>query len=208
MHEDFDFSKIPGKITMGLTGPVAGGKSFALSCFKTYGAEIISADEINREVLRSPEIFAIISKRYFSAKTVQDGKLDKEALAEIIFSSEKEKKWLEGMLHPIILERSFNIAENSKRKFVAVEMPLLFEAGLKEKFSFTLCIDVSEDKLYNRARSRGWTEEHYKKRCSGQFLLEKKCAMADLIIQNNGSRKDFEEKIKKLCLLVLKTIPA
>lgn len=208
MDKDFDFSKIPGKIVIGLTGPIAGGKSFALSCFKKYGAEAISADEVNKDIWSDPAIFDIISERYKGTNAVNGSNIDKKELAEIIFNDSGEKKWLEGILHPIILERMFNIAKKSAKRLIAAEMPLLFEAGLKDKFTFTMCIETVKDKLYDRAFSRGWTAEHYEKRCAGQFSLEKKCEMADFIIRNNGSRKDFEEKIRKFCLIVLKTIPA
>jgi len=201
---DFDFSSIPDKTVIGLTGPIAGGKSFVLSCFEKFGAGIVSADKLNSEILNSSEIFAIISARYSGTPVIKDGKIDKAALAEQVFSSISEKKWLEDLLHPKILRKAFDVVKNSKKELIAVEMPLLFEAGLKEKFDFTLCISADEDKLYERAASRGWSREHYKLRCLGQFTLKQKCSLADLIIQNNGTLSDIENKIRKICFSFFK----
>ena len=199
MQKNYDFSRIPGKTVIGITGPIAGGKSLVLSYFRKYGAETISADEVNREILSDPAVFGIISNRYSRRKTDGTEKFGKPELAEIIFNNPEEKKWLEDFLHPKIIERSFQIALNSKKTIIAVEMPLLFEAGLGNSFSLTLCIHVPEEILYDRASVRGWTREHFEKRCAGQFPQEKKCSMADVIIQNDGSAEKLEEKIRKFC---------
>ena len=192
----------PGKITIGLTGPIAGGKSLALSCFKKYGAYTVSADEVNKEILDSAEIFAIISSRYAGSPVIDGGRINKKELAEIIFNFEKEKKWLEDILHPRILTKIFDLVKNTDKNLAVIELPLLFEAGLQNLFSLTMCIYVPDEKLYERAAIRGWTRQHFEKRCRGQFPLEKKCSMADLVIQNNSTQEIFEGKIRKICGLL------
>ena len=199
MSVKYDFSALPGKVVIGITGPIAGGKSHALKCFSKYGAEIISADDINRKILSDPDIFVIIYDRYEERLGPDKNGFDKKMLAEIVFSDAEERKWLEDLLHPLILEKSFIIASKSEKKLIAIEFPLLFEAGLRNNFSLTLCINVSERNLKERIAERGWSEEHYEKRTAGQFSLQKKCSMSDLIIQNDGTPEELEEKIRKIC---------
>lgn len=201
MTASADFTSFSGKTVIGLTGPVAGGKSFALSCFSKYGADVISADEVNRTIIDTSDFFAIISERYGS-RFAKDGCLDKKKFAEYIFSDKQEKKWLEDLLHPRILKKIDEFVKLSEKEIIIVEMPLLFEAGLKNKFDLTICISADEKKLYERASCRGWTRKHYEERCSGQFPLEKKCALADFIIRNDSSPQEFEEKIRKFCRLM------
>lgn len=198
-----DFTSFPGKTVIGITGPVAGGKSLALSCFSKYGAEVISADEVNRGITDSPDFFVIISERYGN-RFSENGHLDKKKFAEYIFSNENEKKWLEELLHPIILKKIHESVGLSEKEIIVVEMPLLFEAGLKNSFDLTLCISANEKKLYERAACRGWSHSHYRKRCAGQFSPEKKCSLADFVILNDSSAQEFEEKIRKFCDLLTK----
>lgn len=197
------FTDIAGKISIGLTGPIASGKSFALKCFEKYGACAISTDEIGHKLLTEPSIFDTISKRYWNTSVLNAGKLDKDAFAELIFSNESERKWLESLLHPEILREAFSLASVSCEKLIVVELPLLFELGLEDKFSLTLCINSEEELLYDRALARGWSRGHCNKRFSSQFSPKQKCHRADLIINNCGTKQAFEEKIKRLCCSIV-----
>ncbi len=93
-------------LVIGLTGSIGSGKSTVANLFKEHGVPVIDADVLSREVTQpgSPAIKQIIER--FGPEIVSaDGSLDRGALREIIFSNPEQRRWLEALLHPMILER-------------------------------------------------------------------------------------------------------
>ena len=88
---------------LGLTGGVASGKTTASNHFKNKGIEIIDADEISRSLQeQGTQGYEKILKKFGQALLNQDGSIDRKALRELAFKHEKNKKWLEDLMHPLI----------------------------------------------------------------------------------------------------------
>lgn len=187
-----------GRVAIGLTGPIASGKSLALKYFVEGGALGISADAVSAQVLTSPECYIRILRR-FGKTILTNGFLDKERLAAEVFGAPAKRKWLESLLHPEIFKRIHSLIKNSRKKIAVVEAPLLFEAGLAECFTFTVCVVAPERDLRARALRRGWTPAQYRARASAQFSVREKCGRADITLQNGGRPGELKVKIANLC---------
>ena len=176
-----------GKTVIGLTGGMSGGKSTALKVFADLGAEVICCDTLGKKYF---EVFKDeIYKRLNSA-----GRQD---AAAAVFKDDTKRKWLENLLHPLILKEAGEIISASAKKIAVCEVPLLFEKGLESAFDLTLCI-YAEDKIrLNRAVAKGFKKEDFLRRNLKQMPLEQKAQKADIVIYNNSDRKDLEEKIKR-----------
>ena len=188
-----------GRTVIGLTGPIASGKSLALDLFRKEGALTVSADTVSGELLTSPAIYHTISRKFGSDKILTNGLLDKEKLAAEVFSSPAKREWLEGLLHPQILKRIRSLIIRSNKKISVVEAPLLFEAGLAECFTFTVCLAAPGGMLEARALGRGWSRKKYGDRVKAQLSAAEKYARADLVLENSGSPRELAAKIKFLC---------
>ena len=156
-----------GRVVIGLTGPIASGKSLALKCFQEEGAFTVSADSVSGELLTTPAIYHTISEKFGSDKILTNGLLDKKKLAAEVFNSPAKRKWLESLLHPQILGRIHSLITRSNKKISVVEAPLLFEAGLEECFTFTVCLAAPERMLEARALKRGGSRAQYASRVKG-----------------------------------------
>jgi len=189
----------PGRVVIGLTGPIASGKSFALDCFARAGAFCVSMDAVTASLLTEPALCNKISRKFGPEKILTNGRLDKKRLAAEVFGSPAKRKWLEGLLHPEILARTHSLIKRSRKKIAVVETPLLFEAGLAECFTFTVCLSAPRAQLAARAAGRGWTRGQYRSRAAAQFTAGKKYALADLVLDNSGTRAGLEEKIRSVC---------
>ncbi len=189
----------PGKIVVGLTGPIASGKSLALKYFADEGALGISADAVAAQVLTSPACYNRILTRFGSKIILTNGFLDKERLAAEVFGVPAKRKWLESLLHPEILKRINSLIKKSRKKIVVVEAPLLFEAGLAECFTFTVCVDAPERDRRARARRRGWTPAQYAARKAAQLSAEEKRSRADITLENGGPPRELKARIGQLC---------
>lgn len=188
-----------GRVVLGLTGPIASGKSLALKCFGAEGAFTVSADTVSGELLTTPAIYHTILRKFGSDKILTNGLLDKNKLAAEVFNSPAKRKWLEGLLHPQILKRIRSLINRSNKKISVVEAPLLFEAGLAECFTFTVCLAAPGRMLEERALKRGWSRAQYAGRVKAQLPAEEKYARADIRLENSGSPAELGAKIKFLC---------
>lgn len=195
-------SSLKGRTIIGLTGPIASGKSLALACFAKEGALAISTDAVSAKVLTEPACYNRILHRFGRKAILNNGSLDKERLAAAVFRSPAERKWLENLLHPEILNRVYSLILKSKKKIAVVEAPLLFEAGLPGCFNLTLCLAAPENTLKERALARGWTPAQYEARKKAQLSAQRKYALADLVLENGGDKKALAKAIRNICRFI------
>ena len=196
-------ASIRGKTVIGLTGPIASGKSLALKYFKEEGAFCVSADAVTEELLTSPVCSGKISGKFGIETILTNGSLDKERLAAAVFSVPAKRKWLESLLHPEILKRIHSLITKSRTNIVVVEVPLLFEAGLGDCFTLTVSLASAERSRVGRALKRGWTKGQYKARARAQLAPAEKYARADLTLDNDGRPGELRKRIKALYSFII-----
>lgn len=190
---------------IGITGGVGAGKSEILNFIqREYQAYILLADELAHELmLPGTDCFEEIrtvfgTEDIFSAQ----GGLDKKKLAEVIFSDEKKRKAVNGIVHPAvkreILKRVKKEREDGKFSYFILEAALLIEEGYDKICDELWYIDASRQTRRRRLKeTRGYSdakidvlfwsqlsEEEYKKRCS-------------VVIENNGSLEEAFCQIRK-----------
>jgi dephospho-CoA kinase len=200
-----DLSALRGKAVLGLTGPIASGKSLALKLFAREGAFVVSADAVTAQLLTTPRIYHTISHKFGPDILQNNGLLDKKRLAAEVFNSAAKRKWLERLLHPEILKLTQSLITRSPEKIAVVEAPLLFEAGLAECFMLTVCLSAPAKTLETRALKRGWTKAEYRARLAAQLPAEEKYARADLVLENSGAPRELARKIKFICRFLKET---
>ena len=119
---------------IGLTGGIGSGKSTAARRFAELGALVVDSDAIAREVVEpgTPGLAAVIA-RFGPSVLRADGSLDRATLAGLVFSDEKARADLNGIVHPLIRARAEELAEAAVRAnpaaVVVHDVPLLAEGG-------------------------------------------------------------------------------
>ena len=196
--------RFPGRLVVGLTGSPASGKSAALEVFRANGCLCVSADALAKEVLTEPECYNRILKKFGPEIVLKDGLPDTRGLSLEIFGDSSKRKWLEGLLHPEILKRIYSLIEKSHAKIAVVEAPLLFEAGLEDCFTLTVCVRASQASRRRRALKRGWSAGELARRESAQFNAARKAASADLTLANDGPLGALRSEINGLCRFLRK----
>ena len=94
-------------LLIGLTGGIASGKTLVSDFFTALGVPVIDADILAREVVApgSEGLKKLID--YFSDGILtSNNQLDRKALREIIFKNPSDRKIVDGILHPLIRQRS------------------------------------------------------------------------------------------------------
>lgn len=182
--------KSKNKLVIGLTGGMLSGKSTALKVFARCGAFVLSCDELVRE----------ISARSSVQKKITDlfGKNDKTFLTQKVFHSAGARKKLENLLHPLVLAEMKKRLKEDKNKIQVVEVPLLFEAGWEKFFDCTLALMAPDKNLKKRLSARQVKKEDFEKRSAAQFSAEKKVALADICLLNDGTVEHLTQKVQNL----------
>jgi dephospho-CoA kinase len=185
---------------IGLTGGIGSGKSEALAACRRAGAAVLSSDQIVHDLLATEEVKELLEARWGQA-VLEDGKIDRAAVAQIVFNKPNELRWLEQNLFPLVgaetaAWRAELEAADAPPGAAVVEVPLLFEAGVEGRFDTTVAIVADERLRAERAASRD--HEAVDERAARQLTQEEKAARADHVIRNDGSLEDLERQIREL----------
>lgn len=194
-----DFPK--NVFVIGLTGSIGSGKSTVAQMLLAQAFPVIDLDRIAKDLSRPgssawTKIVAYFGKNILTAYD----EIDRSALAKIIFQDAKAKKTLEHILHPAIMEKTqWLVGEELARghRIIIVEVPLLFETGLKDSFS-EVWVVASDPKLaLKRLLAQGkWSEADIKARQKAQIPIAEKIKLADQVIDNGGDREALEKQVR------------
>jgi dephospho-CoA kinase len=179
-------------VALAVTGGIGAGKSEALRAFERQGAAVISSDEIVHELLRSDEeVRRALRERFGDAVFGPDGEIDRDRVAQAVFTDAAELDWLERLLHPRVvatyLDWRERLAEQSDPPAVSVtEVPLLYEVGGDARFDAVVVITASPDVRVSRQVRPMQDRE--------RRLIpdEEKVARADFAYVNDGSLEDLD----------------
>lgn len=190
---------LKGRLIIGLTGAPASGKSAALAMFARRGFFCLSADELAKEVLTAKGCYNRILKKFGPEIVLKDGTPDRRGLSLEIFGDSSKRKWLEGLLHPEILKRIHSLIKKSHAKMAVVEAPLLFEAGIEDCFTLTVCINAPRGARRERSLKRAWSAAEMKAREAAQFSARRKASLSDLTLANDRGLEELEAEVDALC---------
>jgi dephospho-CoA kinase len=183
---------------IGLTGGIGTGKSTVSNYLaQAYSLPVLDADIYARDAVKigSPILTAIFD-RYGNRLQLPDGNLNRSLLGEIIFNDLEEKYWLESQIHPLVRDRLTKNLPELNTNTVILAIPLLFEAQMTDLVTEIWVVSCSEEEQIRRLQKRdSLTQAETKARIDSQFPLEKKIAMADVVLNNNGSVEDLWEQV-------------
>jgi dephospho-CoA kinase len=188
-------------LRVGLTGGIGAGKGEVARRLAAYGALVIDADQVAREVVApgTPGLDEVVAA-FGTGVLRPDGSLDRALLGEIVFSDPALRGKLNAIVHPRVGERMREIEETAGEQDVVVhEIPLLAENGLAGAFDVVVVVDAPPAVQVERLVSiRGLTESHALARMSAQATREERLAVATMVVDNSGSLEDLDERVAAL----------
>jgi dephospho-CoA kinase len=177
------------KIVIGLTGGIGSGKTTVANIFADLGVDIIDADIAARKVV-IPQSNALqqISNHFGSQFIQADGSLNRPLLRSQIFNHEKDKLWLNNLLHPLIRQTMLDEIQQSQSSYCLLVAPLLIENNLQSLVDRILVIDIHEEEQIKRAIIRDpSSQEEIIKIIASQVPRQERLKFADDIIDNSKS---------------------
>ena len=171
------------------------------------GAVLIDADRIVRE-LQQPgrPAFEAMVQRWGPSVVASDGTLDRAAVAELVFNDEDELTALNAIVHPAVGAEMAALRaaalQDDADAVVVLDIPLLVRPGgepIAERYRHLAGIVVVDaDPELAAARlveQRGFSLEDARARIASQARGEERLAVADFVIDNNGTPDDLEPQI-------------
>jgi len=188
---------------IGLTGGIASGKSLVSSRLAELGATIVDADVLAREVVEpgTPGLAAIAE--HFGPEVISaDGTLNRPALGAIIFADPEQREKLNSITHPAVWRRARELfAEAAADEVVVYDVPLLVEGAKGRQLDFDLVVVVNAStatRLQRLIELRGMTREEAGHRLNSQASDAERLAVADVVIDNDGSVDDTMQQVDAL----------
>ncbi|MEV0096123.1 dephospho-CoA kinase [Streptomyces sp. NPDC050738] len=188
-------------LKVGLTGGIGAGKSEVSRLLVSYGAVLIDADKIAREVVEpgTPGLAAVV-EAFGEEVLAADGSLDRPKLGSIVFADQAKLRTLNAIVHPLVGARSAELERAAAPDAVVVhDVPLLAENALAPLYDLVVVVDASpETQLRRLVRLRGMAEQEAQARMAAQATRDDRRAIADLLIDNDGPLPALEPQVRKV----------
>jgi len=193
----------PIKPVIGLIGGVGSGKSTVADELSALGCAVVDADAIGHKLLDDPDVQSELRRRWGDKIFTGEGKVDRSALADIVFGSRDELDALNGILHPRIgreMARAVDMAvADESVGAIVLDAPLLVEAGWNELCGYVIFVDTPPAVRYRRvSEQRGWKKENWESREKMQISLDIKRSKCDYCIDGSSSVSRLRQQVRRL----------
>ena len=182
---------------VGLTGGIASGKSTVSNYFREFGAEVLDADVVAKELSEKEENVAKIIEIFGNEILDENGNISRKKMRERAFLEKDKLKQLNELLHPQVIEVFKNKKENTKEdEIVIFDIPLLFEAGMENLCDTVIVVYISKRVQLERMMKRDRHGIDLAERIiESQMSMSDKIDKADIIINNNFTLEDLKNNV-------------
>lgn len=197
-------------LRVAVTGGVGSGKSVMTGMLRELGALTSQSDEVGRALMQpgQPAFHAIVE--HFGAAVLDpDGLLDRSELARIAFQDGRVEE-LNGIVHPLVIAEQARwmeaIAATQPDAIAVVESALVFETRhggssdqpWRTRFDRVIVVTAPLHVRRERCIARGMSTEDFERRAAAQWSDERKAALADSVLVNDGPLPQFKEEVRRL----------
>ena len=188
-------------IVIGLAGGVGSGKSTVARAFEELGCLVSDSDRLARNALTNKDVIAELRGWWGDRVLDHEGRIDRRAVAGIVFHDSVQRDRLEALIHPMIRasrQELIDRAEHANAPAVIVDAPLLFEAGLDADCDAIVFVDAPRSVRLERVqRNRNWDERELDRREASQMGLDEKRRRSSHVVQNGEiDREALSEQVR------------
>ncbi|MFJ5758277.1 dephospho-CoA kinase [Neobacillus sp. NPDC093182] len=187
-------------LVIGLTGGIASGKSTVSSMLKEMNITVIDADvEARLAVEKGEPAYQKIVAEFGDDILLDTEEIDRVKLGSIIFHNAEKRQLLNSIVHPEVRKRMNDQVEAARvrgEQVIVLDIPLLFESKLTHMVEKTILVYVDRDIQLKRLMERNdLSMEDAEARIKSQMPLSEKVALADAVINNNGTIAETEKQV-------------
>jgi dephospho-CoA kinase len=187
---------------IGLTGGIGSGKTTIAKHFASLGIPVYIADDEAKKLMDNSEIIAKL-QAVFGNEIIENQKIDRKALAQIVFQNPKKLKILNSIIHPAVKKHFTDWLSTYKNPPIIIkEAAILFESGSYKDCDSIITVTSPLEERVNRVMKRdNASRESILDRINNQWTDEQRISKSDYVIINisvNEALKQAEEILKKL----------
>lgn len=189
---------------IGITGQIGSGKSSVAKLLATYGARVLNADAMAKELLeQETPSYGEIVEAFGMGILHEDESIDRAKLAAIVFADPERLQLLNSIIHPRVLEEMtervrYIDSSGEGVEVVAIDVPILFGSGADRLCDKVAAVLADEGIRLERMTARGMTESDFFARSGAQMSQDELATKADFVIENNGTLAELKEKVADL----------
>ena len=163
------------------------------------GAVVIDADAIAREVVEpGGHGLGAVVERFGPGVLDGGGRLDRPALAALVFEDAAARADLNAIVHPLVaLESARRIAAAPPQSVVVLDVPLLVEAA-RSGYDVVVIVEAPEAVRLERLVERGMNPDDARRRMAAQAGDAERRKVADVVLDNSGSPEDLGRQVDAL----------
>lgn len=187
-------------LIIGITGGIGSGKSAASDYLAEQGITVVDADRVSRQVVEPGQPALDKIRAHFGDRVIQaDGTLDRRALRELVFDDPEQRRVLENITHPAIVEEMRRQLTGSDSPYTVLVSPLLLETDQYRMVDRVLLVDVPESvQLERTARRDEVPGDQVRRIMAAQMDREDRRRRADDIVSNDGTLADLHRQLDEL----------
>ena len=187
-----------GKLKIGITGGIGSGKSLACKYFEKLGYKVIYADRVAKELYASnKQLINKLVAEFGKGILDENGKLSRPNARKIIFSSKRNIKRVNSIVHPFVFREMDKMVSRIKDKVVLFEAAIMFESGSYKRMDYVVLIYANKETRIKRIINRdGVKRRDVLKLMKLQLDEREKAKRADFVIKNNTTALELEKNVK------------
>ena len=178
-------------LQIGITGGIGSGKSLVSKIFTILGVPVYDADSHAKGLMTTDGILVSQIKKEFGDLSYRaDGSLDRNWLANHVFSDERKLQKLNSLVHPrVAADYDKWVAFHRDKLYVLKEAALLIESGSYRQLEKIIVVSAPEHIRQQRVllRDAHRSVEQFKQIVENQLPEERKLEQADYIIVNDDA---------------------
>ena len=171
--------------------------------FAELGVLVIDADVLAHEAVEpGTPALAQIAQRW--PQVVREGRLDRPALAAIVFNDATARDALNAIVHPVVRAHAEALERAAPSDAIVMHVvPLLFESDYWKSCDATVVVIAKRETRLQRVRAReGLSDELIEKRMAAQIDPEEARARAGFVIENDGDLAHLRSEVARVYALL------
>jgi len=185
------------RLKIGITGGIGSGKSLAAKYFESLGYKVIYADKVAKELYaNNKQLINKLVKAFGNGILDENGNLSRQNARRIIFSSKKNIKRVNSIVHPFVFREMDKIYAGIKDRVVFFESAIMFESGSYKRMNYVILVYANKEIRIKRIIQRDNIKRAaILKLMKLQLDEREKLKRADFVIRNNSGTADLKKEI-------------
>jgi dephospho-CoA kinase len=173
--------------------------------FRERGVPVFDADDLGRQLLSAEDVGSQVLKRFPGCGDAQ-GRVDRQKLADEVFSREESRRALEDLLHPAILnefEKQKNQLARPRPAYCLIEGAVLLESRTDFSLAGLIVVTAPVKTRLERLQVRdGTDEDQLRRRMEAQLPQHEKILAATHLIDNGDGLEETRAQVEALATML------